>query len=66
MKTVMKTRYIKPSIAVIVMEDLCETNGLNAATVETNDHTHVDHFEVVEEDKSRDQYDWGSGSFGGD
>lgn len=62
----MKTRYIKPSIAVIVLEDLCEANGLTAATVETSDHTHVDHFDVVEEDKSRDQYDWESGSFGGD
>ena len=62
----MKTKYIKPSIAVIVMENLCETNGLTAATVETVNHSHVDHFEVVEEDKSKDQYDWGIGSFGGD
>lgn len=62
----MKTKYIKPSIAVIVMEDLCEANGLTAATVETVNHAHVDHFEVVEEDKSKDLYDWGIGSFGGD
>lgn len=62
----MKTRYIKPSIAVIVMEDLCEANGLIAATVETVQHDHVDHFVVVEEDKSKNLYDWGSGSFGGD
>lgn len=62
----MKTKYIKPSIAVIGMEDLCEANGLTAATVETVNHAHVDHFEVVEEDKSKDLYDWGIGSFGGD
>lgn len=61
----MKTKYLKPSIAVIVMGDLCETDGLTAATVETKDHDHVDHFEVVGQDKSQNEYDWGSSSWGG-
>ena len=62
----MKTRYIKPSIAVIVMEELWEANGLTAATVQKQDGTHVDHFEVVEEDRSQDEYEWDFGHFGGD
>lgn len=61
----MKTKYLKPSIAVIVMGDLCETNGLTAATVEKQDHTHVDHFEVIGQDKSQNEYDWGFSSWGG-
>lgn len=62
----MKTKYIKPSIAVIVMGELCETNGLTAATVETVNHSHVDHFEVVEEDRSQKDYAWDFSHFGGD
>lgn len=61
----MKAIYIKPTIQLIALEDLC-SNGLTAASVETKDGTHVDHFDVVEEDTSKDKYKWDKSSWGGD
>lgn len=63
----MKKTYIQPASTVITMSDnLCD-NGLNIASVKLGetDKT-IDNIKVVEEDKSATDYDWSSGSWGGD
>ena len=62
----MKAKYIKPTMSVIVLDELCTTNGLELASVHSPSGRRVDQFPVVEEDESKDQYDWSSKSYGGD
>lgn len=62
----MKTRYIKPSIAIVIKEELC-SNGLTSASVHRQNGSFVDHFDVVEKDDSENQkYDWSKNAWGGD
>lgn len=63
----MKKTYIQPASTIITMSDHLCVNGLNmASVVHGGDGSHVDKIDVVEEDKSATEYDWGSGSWGGD
>lgn len=63
----MKKTYIQPSSTVITMSDNLCGNGIMAASVKLgeSDET-IDNIEVVEDDKSTTDFDWGSGSWGGD
>lgn len=63
----MKKTYIQPSSTVITMSDNLCGNGIMAASVKLgeSDET-IDNIEVVEDDKSGTDFDWGSGSWGGD
>lgn len=61
----MKKTYIQPYSNVIVMTDaLCSL--LNASVEHGNTGDHVDNIDVVEGEKSETDYDWGSGSWGGE
>lgn len=62
----MKAKYIKPTMSIIVLDELCTTNGLDLASVQTPSGKRVAQFPVVEEDESKDQYDWSPKSYGGD
>lgn len=63
----MKKTYIQPASTVITMSDHLCVNGLNMASVVHGvDGSHVDKIDVVEEDKSATDYEWDSGSWGGD
>ena len=62
----MKAKYIKPTMSVIVLDELCTTNGLDLASVQSPSGKRVDHFPVVEEDESKELYDWSPKSYGGD
>lgn len=60
----MKKSYIQPTSTVITIADnLCFTKAsiLHGGTGEK-----VDNIDVIEQDKSSTDYDWGSGSWGGD
>lgn len=60
----MKKSYIQPTSTVITIADnLCITKAsvLHGGTGEK-----VDNIDVIEQDKSSTDYDWGSGSWGGD
>lgn len=46
------------------MQDIC-SNGLNLASVQTQDGKSVDQFDVVEEEKSKTDYNWDQSSWGG-
>lgn len=63
----MKKTYIQPSSTVITMSDNLCGNGIMAASVKLgeSDET-IDNIEVVEDDKSTTDFDWGSGSWGGE
>lgn len=61
----MKTKYIKPSIAIVVKEELC-SNGLKNASVHRPNGQFVDNFDVVEKEDSEKQYDWTKNAWGGD
>ena len=61
----MKKTYIQPYSNVIVMTDaLCSL--LNASVEHGITGDHVDNIDVVEGEKSEKDYDWGSGSWGGE
>ena len=60
----MKKTYMKPEVAVVAMQDLCDTNGLMVASVQTSSGDHVDSFDVVEQDQEAgidwdDKSTWG-------
>lgn len=60
----MKKTYIQPASTIIVLSDaLC---SFLYASVGKPDGSHVDKIDVVEEDKSKDDFDWGPGSWGGE
>ena len=59
----MKKTYIQPYSNVIVMTDALLLNG---SVVHGDDGSHVDNIDVVEGEKSETDYDWGSGSWGGE
>lgn len=63
----MKKTYIQPASTIITMSDHLCVNGLTIASVKLGetDKT-IDNIKVVEEDKSATDYDWSSGSWGGD
>lgn len=48
---------------MIVLSDALLTT---ASVVHGDDGSHVDKIDVVEEDKSKDDFDWGPGSWGGE
>ena len=53
----MKKTYIQPTSNVIsIADDLCLTKASH----------NVDNIDVIEQDKSEKEYDWGSGSWGGE
>jgi hypothetical protein len=60
----MKKTYIQPTSNVIsIADDLC----LTKASVRHGDTgNNVDNIDVIEQDKSEKEYDWGSGSWGGE
>lgn len=61
----MKKTYIQPASTIIVMsEALC--SFLHGSVLNGDDDSHVDKIDVVEGEKSETDYDWGSGSWGGD
>lgn len=61
----MKKTYIQPASTIIVLsEDLCSL--FHASVEHGTTGEHVDDIKVVEEDKSATDYDWGSGSWGGE
>lgn len=61
----MKKTYIQPASTIIVMTDaLC--SFLNASVKQGETDKTIDNIDVVEGDKSATDYDWGSGSWGGD
>lgn len=60
----MKKLYIRPAVVTVGMQDIC-SNGLNLASVQTQDGKSVDQFDVVEEDKSKTDYNWDQSSWGG-
>lgn len=62
----MKIRYMKPSIAIVVKEELC-SNGLSNASVHKPTGEHIDQFDVVEKEESEKSYEWDNkNAWGGD
>lgn len=60
----MKKTYIQPASTIITMSDhLCLT--IASVKLGETDKT-IDNIDVVEGEKSETDYDWGSGSWGGD
>lgn len=65
----MKKTYIQPTSTVITMSDnLCDNGILTASVIKGGSEggEHVDNIDVVEENKSSEDYKWDSGSWGGD
>ena len=64
----MKKNYITPEINVIQPESLLCSGGFMVASVRQGniDGECISDFEVVNEEKSRDQYSWGSDKWGDD
>ena len=61
----MKKKYIKPMAWVIsVVQPLC-SNGLDNASVRRLNGDYVDNFDVVEEEESKDKYNWDTNAWGG-
>lgn len=62
----MKKTYIQPASTIIVLSDALCTLYFASVVKGGGDGSHVDHIDVVEEDKSKDDFDWGPGSWGGE
>ncbi len=61
----MKKTYIQPASTIIVMSEALCSLAIASVKLGETDKT-IDNIDVVEGDKSATDYDWGSGSWGGD
>ena len=64
----MKKKYVQPITMVVVMADaLCQAELKFGSIVNGDTGEHVDNVDIVNEDKSKDKYNWDdTNSWGGD
>ena len=63
----MRRTYIKPQAVSVALQNFCSGNELVQASVQTKDGKHVDSFPVVNENDSKNLYDWDDvDDYGGD